>query len=92
MGPDLFLVLLVAGILLVYVECNRPGWVLPGCLGTLLVLLSGYALARWHTAVHIHLVTALVCGTVLGVCSTGLGRLARLAWKNKRTQDSPWTA
>jgi len=38
--PNVALVTLLAGILLVYFECNRPGSIVPGCLGTLLILLS----------------------------------------------------
>ena len=42
--PDAALVTLLAGILLLYLEANRPGWILPGCVGALLALLSVYAL------------------------------------------------
>jgi len=43
-NPDLAVLTLFAGILLVYWECNRPGSILPGCAGTLLVLLSANSL------------------------------------------------
>lgn len=39
-SPDGALLTLFAGVLLIYFECNRPGTILPGCLGTLLTLLS----------------------------------------------------
>ncbi len=39
-NPDLAILTLLAGILLVYVECNRPGIIFAGCLGTLLILLA----------------------------------------------------
>jgi membrane-bound ClpP family serine protease len=39
------LLLLLAGILLIYLECNRPGWVVPGCLGCVVVLFSAHSLA-----------------------------------------------
>jgi membrane-bound serine protease (ClpP class) len=45
-NPDLAVLTLFAGILLVYLECNRPGSILPGCAGTLLVLLSANSLLR----------------------------------------------
>ncbi len=45
-SPDATVLTLVAGILLIYVECNRPGAIVPGCLGALLTLLSIGALAR----------------------------------------------
>jgi len=38
--PDVAVLTLLAGILLIYLECNRPGSILPGCLGALLLLLS----------------------------------------------------
>jgi membrane-bound serine protease (ClpP class) len=45
-NPDTALVTLLAGILLIYLECNRPGLVIPGCLGTLAVMLSLFSLHR----------------------------------------------
>lgn len=42
-SPTLALLLLFAGILLIYIEFHRPGIVLPGTLGTILVLTSIYA-------------------------------------------------
>jgi membrane-bound serine protease (ClpP class) len=44
--PDAAVLVLLAGILFVYLECNRPGSILPGCLGTLLILLSVDSLCR----------------------------------------------
>jgi membrane-bound serine protease (ClpP class) len=44
--PNVALVTLLIGILLIYLECNRPGIVLPGCLGALLVLLSVHTLRQ----------------------------------------------
>lgn len=45
-NPNFDLAFLLLGILLLYVEFNRPGSVLPVCLGTLLILLS---LFGFHT-------------------------------------------
>ena len=45
-NPDVGLLTLFTGILLLYFECNRPGSILPGCLGALLVLLSLHSLAQ----------------------------------------------
>ena len=39
-SPDAALWTLFAGLLLVYFECNRPGSIVPGCLGALLILLA----------------------------------------------------
>lgn len=44
MNPDLAVLMLVVGALLIYLEFNAPGTIVPGALGTLLVLLSLFAL------------------------------------------------
>ena len=44
MNPDLALMLLVIGGLLIYLEFHVPGTVVPGAVGTLLVLVSLFAL------------------------------------------------
>ena len=42
--PDLAILLLLAGILLIYLEFNVPGTIIPGALGTLCVLLALFGL------------------------------------------------
>ncbi len=44
MNPDLSILLLTLGFLLVYLEINTPGTVVPGAAGVLLILLAAYAL------------------------------------------------
>ena len=44
MDPNLAVVILVLGGLLIYIEFNAPGTVIPGALGTVLVLISLFAL------------------------------------------------
>jgi membrane-bound ClpP family serine protease len=44
-NPDALLLLLLAGVGLIDLECNRPGWVVPGCAGCVLVLFSLHRLA-----------------------------------------------
>jgi membrane-bound serine protease (ClpP class) len=44
MDPNLALLILVVGALLIYLEFNTPGTIIPGALGTLLVLLALFAL------------------------------------------------
>jgi membrane-bound serine protease (ClpP class) len=44
MSPDLALLFLVAGALLVYLEFNTPGTIVPGSLGALLILVALFAL------------------------------------------------
>jgi membrane-bound serine protease (ClpP class) len=43
-SPDIALFTLLAGILLIYLECNRPGLIVPGCLGGLVLMLSLFRL------------------------------------------------
>ena len=43
-NPNIALLLLVGGALLIYVEFNTPGTIVPGALGTLMVLLAIFAL------------------------------------------------
>jgi membrane-bound serine protease (ClpP class) len=47
-GPDAALSVLTFGLLLIYVELNRPGWIVPGAIGLLLALLSIASLLRLH--------------------------------------------
>ncbi|HVJ09228.1 MAG TPA: nodulation protein NfeD [Acidisarcina sp.] len=44
MDPNLALLILVVGALLIYLEFNTPGTIVPGAIGTLLVLLALFAL------------------------------------------------
>ena len=60
--PNIALLLLVGGALLIYLEFNAPGTIVPGALGTLMVLLAIFALNLLpirYTAVLL-LVAALV--------------------------------
>ncbi len=45
-NPDVAVLSLLAAILLIYYECNRPGSVVPGCAGALLGLLSIHSLSQ----------------------------------------------
>ncbi len=61
-NPDIAVLLLVLGGLLIYLEFNVPGTVVPGAIGTLLVLLALFGLNLLpirHTAVAL-LIAALV--------------------------------
>jgi len=53
-NPDFVVIVLVTGLLCVYVEFLRPGSVIPGATGSVLILLSAAALTRfsldWHAA------------------------------------------
>jgi membrane-bound serine protease (ClpP class) len=43
---DQAVLLLTLGVLLIYIELNRPGWILPGAFGLLAVLLGSASLLR----------------------------------------------
>jgi membrane-bound serine protease (ClpP class) len=77
MNPDLAVLMLVIGALLIYLEFNAPGTIVPGALGTLLVLLSLFALNLLpvhYTAVMLLLAAAVLM--VLEVKFTSHGVLA----------------
>ena len=46
LSPDAAIVVLTMGVLLIYVELNRPGWILPGAAGLLATLFAGASLLR----------------------------------------------
>jgi membrane-bound serine protease (ClpP class) len=77
MNPDLAVLMLVIGGLLIYLEFNAPGTIVHGALGTLLVLLSLFALNLLpvhYTAVMLLLAAAVLL--VLEVKFTSHGILA----------------
>jgi membrane-bound serine protease (ClpP class) len=76
-NPNIALLFLVAGALLIYLEFNTPGTIVPGALGTLMVLLAVFALNLLpirYTAVLL-LIAALVL-LVLEAKFGGHGALA----------------
>ena len=60
MNPDLCVLLLTLGCLLIYLEINTPGAIVPGAAGVLLVLLAAYAL---------HMLPLSAGGILLCLCS-----------------------
>jgi len=76
-NPDIAVVLVVLGGLLIYLEFNVPGTVVPGALGTLFVLLGFFGLDLLpirHTAIA--LLAAAVVMMLLGVKYMSHGILA----------------
>jgi len=62
-NPNLALLLLVGGALLIYLEFNVPGTIVPGALGTVMVLLAAFALDLLpirYTAVLLLLAAAIL--------------------------------
>jgi len=76
-NPDLAVLVLVLGALLIYLEFNVPGTIVPGAVGTLLVLLALFGLNLLpihHTAVF--LLLAAISMFVLEAKFTSHGALA----------------
>jgi membrane-bound serine protease (ClpP class) len=76
-NPDLAVLVLVLGALLIYLEFNVPGTIVPGAVGTLLVLLALFGLNLLpihHTAIF--LLLAAVSMFVLEANFTSHGALA----------------
>jgi membrane-bound serine protease (ClpP class) len=104
--PNIALLLLVVGALLIYLEFNTPGTIVPGALGTLMVLLAIFGLNLLpirYTAVLL-LVAALgllvleakVGGhgalAIAGIVSLTFGMLTLVAAPVPEMAISPWIA
>jgi membrane-bound serine protease (ClpP class) len=66
-SPDHVLLLLLCGILFIYAEFNKPGTVLLGCIGALLLMFGLYGLGR------LPLSPLGIVSTLAGVVLVGLG-------------------
>jgi membrane-bound serine protease (ClpP class) len=81
-NPNLALLLLVGGALLIYLEFNVPGTIVPGALGTVMVLLGVFALDLLpirHTAILLLLAAAVLLLLELKFASHGVLALAGIA-------------
>jgi membrane-bound serine protease (ClpP class) len=94
-NPNLALLLLVGGALLIYLEFNVPGTVIPGALGTVMVLLAVFALDLLpirHTAVLLLLAAAVLLLLEVKFASHGILAVAGilcLAFGALTLVDSP---
>jgi len=94
-NPNIALMLLVGGALLIYLEFNVPGTIVPGALGTVMVLLAVFALDLLpirHTAVAVLLAAAVLLVLELKFPSHGilaLGGIACLAFGTLTLIDAP---
>jgi membrane-bound serine protease (ClpP class) len=78
-NPNIALMLLVGGALLIYLEFNVPGTIVPGALGTVMVLIAIFALDLLpirHTAVALLLAAAVLIVLELKFPSHGILFLA----------------
>ena len=99
LSADQAILLFTLGIALIYVELNRPGWIIPGALGLLATLLAlaamvqnGINLAAAMLALtlglarlnpRIHAAISVPCGLLLGAGTSLLTRIAHRARVNK---------
>ncbi len=105
-NPNIALLFLVGGALLIYLEFNTPGTIVPGALGTLMVLLAVFALNLLpirYTAVLL-LVAALVllvleakfgghgALAIAGIVCLTFGTLTLVAAPIPEMDISPWVA
>jgi len=105
-NPNIALLFLVCGALLIYLEFNIPGTIVPGALGTLMVLLAIFALDLLpirYTAVML-LVAALVlllleakfgghgALAIAGIVCLTFGTLTLVAAPVPEMAISPWVA
>jgi membrane-bound serine protease (ClpP class) len=105
-NPNIALLFLVGGALLIYLEFNSPGTIVPGALGTLMVLLAIFALNLLpirYTAVLL-LVAALVlllleakfgghgALAIAGIVCLAFGTLTLVAAPVPEMNIHPWVA
>src|SRR5277367_1148740 len=81
-NPNIALLLLVGGALLIYLEFNIPGTIVPGALGTVMVLLAIFSLDLLpirHTAVFFLMAAVVLMALELKFASHGVLAMAGIA-------------
>jgi membrane-bound serine protease (ClpP class) len=105
-NPNIALLLLVGGGLLIYLEFNTPGTIVPGALGTLMVLLAIFAfdlLPIRYTAVMLIVAAAVLMAleakfgghgalAIAGIVCLTLGTLTLVAAPIPEMAVNPWIA
>jgi membrane-bound serine protease (ClpP class) len=105
-NPNIALLLLIGGALLIYLEFNTPGTIVPGALGTLMVLLAIFALDLLpirYTAVMLLIAAAVLLVleakfgghgalAVAGIVCLMFGLLTLVAAPIPELAVSPWVA
>jgi len=106
MNPNIALLLLVCGALLIYLEFNTPGTIVPGALGTLMVLLAIFAfdlLPIRYTAVMLLVAAGILIAleakfgghgalAIAGIVCLTLGTLTLVAAPIPEMMINPWIA
>jgi membrane-bound ClpP family serine protease len=70
LSPNIALLVLTLGVLLIYVELNRPGWVVPGALGLTATLFGVASLGR----AGVNPGAVVLVGTAVALLGVGLRR------------------
>lgn len=105
-NPNIALLLLVAGALLIYLEFNIPGTIVPGALGTLMVLLAvfGFDLLPIHYTAVLLLIAAIALFAleakfgghgalaIAGIICLTFGMLTLVAAPIPEQRIDPWIA
>jgi len=105
-NPNIALLFLVGGSLLIYLEFNSPGTIVPGALGTLMVLLAIFALDLLpirYTAVMLIVAAAILLVleakfgghgalAIAGIVCLAFGTLTLVAAPIPEMAVSPWVA
>lgn len=105
-NPNVALLLLVGGALLIYLEFNTPGTIVPGALGTLMVLLAIFALDLLpirYTAVMLMIAAVVLllleakfgghgALAIAGIVCLTLGTLTLVAAPIPEMAINPWIA
>ncbi len=105
-NPNVALLLLIGGALLIYLEFNTPGTIVPGALGTLMVLLAVFALNLLpirYTAVLLLLAAVVLLVleakfgghgvlAIAGIICLTLGMLTLVAAPIPELAVKPWVA
>src|SRR5580698_5751837 len=65
LSPDAAILILTSGVILIAVELNRPGWIVPGAVGLLLALLASASLYSRHPSAKAALAIACCISLML---------------------------
>jgi len=85
-NPDTAWIALIIGLLGVYFEFCKPGWVIPGVAGGVLATLGTASLVRMYPPFEgIHVVTALGTSVPFAIITVFLLSTAIRARRNKRS-------